>query len=209
MAYLFSYCIPIDDGAAPNPFWGVCTLVICKPAIRRVAQVGDWIVGTGSRRSPIGDVATKVVYAMCVTEKLTMQAYNAWTRQKLPEKIPDWGNADHRRRLGDSIYDFTVYPYVIRKSVHDERNRERDLGGKYALLSTHFFYFGDKPIELPEDLHKIIRAGQGHLRIHDPEVVDRFIAWIEGLNIAPNSLLGEPQCRDMEKRCLLDAEEEE
>ena len=209
MAEIFSYCIPIDDGAAPNPFWGVCTLVICKPAIRRIAQVGDWVLGTGSRRSPIGDIATKVVYAMRVTERLTMQAYNSRTRQKLHEKIPDWDNADYRRRLGDSIYDFTVYPNVIRKSVHDERNRERDLRGKYALLSTHFFYFGDKPIELPPDLHEIIKTGQGHLRIRAPEIVDRFVGWIEGLKIAPTSLLGEPQCRDMEKRCFLDAEEDE
>jgi hypothetical protein len=45
---LFTYCIPYDDGAAPNPFWGLCTLAICKPSIRRVAKEGDWVVGTGS-----------------------------------------------------------------------------------------------------------------------------------------------------------------
>lgn len=45
---LFSYCIPVDDGAAPNPFWGVCTLTICKSKIRRVAEIGDWVVGVGS-----------------------------------------------------------------------------------------------------------------------------------------------------------------
>ena len=82
---------------------------------------------------------------------------------------------------------------------------ERDLSGKYALLSTHFYYFGDKPVELPEDLHGIIKAGQWHLRIHAPEVVARFVEWIERLNIAPNSLLGKPQCRDLEKLCLLEA----
>ena len=48
---LFTYCIPIDDGAAPNPYWGICTLVICKPVIRRVANVGDWVVGIGSKNS--------------------------------------------------------------------------------------------------------------------------------------------------------------
>ena len=42
---LFSYTIPIDDGAAPNPFHGMCTLAICKPGIRRVAKKGDWIAG--------------------------------------------------------------------------------------------------------------------------------------------------------------------
>ena len=39
MTRLFTYCILVDDGAAPNLFWGVCTLAICKPAIRRAAQV--------------------------------------------------------------------------------------------------------------------------------------------------------------------------
>jgi hypothetical protein len=41
MKKLYSYCIPVDDGAAPNPFWDICTLVICKPVIRRTAQIGD------------------------------------------------------------------------------------------------------------------------------------------------------------------------
>ena len=48
MPRLFSYCIPVDDAAAPNPFWGYCTLAICKPGHWRVAQVGDWVIGTGS-----------------------------------------------------------------------------------------------------------------------------------------------------------------
>lgn len=27
---LFTYCLPVDDGAAPNPFWGAClpTMVV-------------------------------------------------------------------------------------------------------------------------------------------------------------------------------------
>jgi hypothetical protein len=37
MTQLFTYTIPYDDGAAPNPFHGICTLAICKPSIRRVA----------------------------------------------------------------------------------------------------------------------------------------------------------------------------
>ncbi|WP_395051688.1 hypothetical protein [Flavobacterium sp.] len=38
MPKLFLYCIPFDDGAAPSPFWGVCTLNICKPVIRKNAK---------------------------------------------------------------------------------------------------------------------------------------------------------------------------
>jgi hypothetical protein len=72
---LYSYCLRYDTGAAPNPFGGICTLVICKPAIRRVAQPGDWVVGLGASSSPIGDVSGRVVYAMKITERLTMQGY--------------------------------------------------------------------------------------------------------------------------------------
>ena len=49
MPRLFSYTIPSDDGAAPNPFHGQCTLAICKPSIRRVAKKDDWIAGLGSK----------------------------------------------------------------------------------------------------------------------------------------------------------------
>jgi hypothetical protein len=70
---LFSYCLRSDMGAAPNPFWGVCTLVICKPAIRRTAKEGDWVVGLGAGASPLGDISDQVVYAMCVTRRMPMR----------------------------------------------------------------------------------------------------------------------------------------
>ena len=69
MPTLFSYVVHTDYGSALNPFWGVCALVICKPKIPRKAQVGGWIVGTGSAGSPCGDVRGMVVYAMRVTDK--------------------------------------------------------------------------------------------------------------------------------------------
>ena len=42
---LYSYILTHDTGFSPNPFFGYCTLACCKPDIRRVAKVGDWIVG--------------------------------------------------------------------------------------------------------------------------------------------------------------------
>ena len=47
---LFSYVIPHDGGSAPNPYHGICTLVICKPVIRRIAKVKDWVVGLGAKK---------------------------------------------------------------------------------------------------------------------------------------------------------------
>ncbi|MBZ0295452.1 MAG: hypothetical protein K8L99_23025, partial [Anaerolineae bacterium] len=149
MSTLYSYCLKHDAGAAPNPFWGVCTLVICKPAIRRTAQVGDWIVGTGSSKSKLGDLSDSVVYAIRVTQKMTMEAYDHYTHTHLPGKIPSWTSKDPKQRVGDSVYDFS-HPErpEIRQGVHGENDRERDLRGRYAILSTHFFYFGDQPKKL-------------------------------------------------------------
>ena len=49
---MFSYKIEHDFGLAPNPFWGVMTLAVCKGKIRRhkKLQIGDWIIGTGSQK---------------------------------------------------------------------------------------------------------------------------------------------------------------
>jgi Nucleotide modification associated domain 2 len=193
MSILFSYCIPYDDGAAPNPFWGICTLAICKPRIRQAANVGDWIVGTGSKNSPIGDISNNVVYAMLVTQKMTLEDYDRFTQSELLRKIPKMESKDLRRHYGDSIYDFSKYPPSLRQSVHDEENRSTDLSGGWVLLSDHFFYFGDRPIVLTKELLGIVKQGQGHKSTFNMPYVDEFIRWIHSLGYPPASLIGKPQ----------------
>lgn len=190
---LYSYCIPVDDGAAPNPFWGICTLVICKPRIRSVAKVGDWVVGTGSVNSPIGNIRNYIVYAMKITEKMTMHEYDQFTRKQLKQKIPKWHDRDVRLRLGDSLYDFDFDPPKVRKGVHPEEYREKDLSGGFALLSDNFFYFGDNPQLLPTNLLRIIKHGRGHRSKSNAPYVIPFLDWLFGLGFKMNSLNGKPQ----------------
>lgn len=80
---LYSYIIPTDDGAAPNPFGNTCTLTICKPAIRRSAMPGNWVIGTGSknvflRNGVKKDFSKHLVYAMLVTDKKTLEEYDSF-----------------------------------------------------------------------------------------------------------------------------------
>jgi hypothetical protein len=192
MSRLYTYCIPVDDGAAPNPFWEICTLNICKPAIRRTANIGDWIVGTGSSSYGFDN---KVVYAMKVTDKKTMEDYDAWTAANCQNKIPKINSHDWQEKLGDSIYDFSENPPKIRTGVHNEGNRDCDLSGGFALLSTNFFYFGGKPIDLPPELLPIVRQGRGH-RVHLNEpYFEKFVKWIESLGYPNGCILSRPGCR--------------
>jgi hypothetical protein len=189
---LFSYVVVHDAGSAPNPFWGVCTLVLCKPAIRRTAQVGDWIVGTGSAQSDIDDVQGKVIYVMQVTDKMTMREYEAWAQEHRPEKVPDPRNHDPRRWVGDAVCDFSVDPPRKRPGPRDDSNRKTDLGGGYALLSEHFFYFGDRARELPEHLQEVVLRRQGHRSRKNAPYVEPFVDWLTGLGLQPNELYGDP-----------------
>jgi hypothetical protein len=194
---LYSYVLRYDRGAAPNPFWGTCTLVICKPAIRLHAQIDDWVVGLGSKNSLIGDISTSVVYAMKVTAKLTMTAYDQFCTTSLPEKIPQWESQDYSLRMGDCIYDYGNGEYPkIRKSVHCEVQRKPDLSGKYALLSKEFYYFGDHPVLLPNNLLPIIHRTQGHKSNLNQPYVKSFVDWIENLGYKKNQLYGKPQFSD-------------
>ncbi len=179
MTRLFSYTIPCDDGAAPNPFGGICTLAICKPAIRRVAQQGDWIVGLGSKRAPSGDLSGRVVYAMEVTEVLSLQEYDRVARTKWPQRIPDLTSPERSRWLGDCIYDYSSGAPIQRPGVHSSMNVETDLGGKNALVSENFYYFGKRAIPLKESLKAICHQTQGHRSTANQPFFEEFVDWIK------------------------------
>lgn len=191
---LFSYTIPFDDGAAPNPYWGILTLAICKPVIRRVANIGDWIVATGSKNSPIGDIQHSIVYLMKITNKLSLEDYDNFCKKELPQKIPDIKNSDLRRQVGDCIYDFSNNSSgELRPSVHESGNKKTDLGGKSVLLSKHFYYFGNKPIDLPSKFQRIVKPNQGHRSSSNDDIAEEFLTWVKNLKLPFNTLVGKPQ----------------
>lgn len=71
---VFSYVVDHDHGTEPNPYGGTCTLCECKFShktghrnIVELAQLGDWIIGTGGN-SKDSSGHGKLVYAMEVTE---------------------------------------------------------------------------------------------------------------------------------------------
>jgi hypothetical protein len=200
---LFSYCLRYDDGAAPNPYGGLCTLTICKPVIRRTAREDDWIVGLGSMNTRLGDISDRVIYAMRVTRTWTLSEYDAYCQRHLKIKIPDWSSTDFVKRVGDCIYDYSGGGKPRqRESVHVDGNVSSDLAGENALGSSHFYYFGDQPLELRRDLISICHRTQGHKSKANAGVADKFIAWIESLGYQPGKLYGEPLLKDWFENAL-------
>lgn len=190
---LYTYIVRTDDGAAPNPFSGMCSLTICKPKIRSSAKPGDWVVGVGSKNAPSGDLSGHVVYAMKVQEVVPLNEYDARARKEWPSRIPDMQSLDLSARLGDCIYDYSRGRKPIqRPGVHGPLNVKIDLGGKNSLISKDFYYFGSRAIRLPGNLLGICPTTQGHRSIKNDSYRAAFEEWIRGLNIKVGQLYGWP-----------------
>lgn len=192
MPRLFSYTIPYDDGAAPNPFRGMCTLAICKPQIRLGAVVGDWVVGLGSKNAPSGDMSGRMVYAMRVDQILSLREYDRLATTHWPTRVPNLSSPIIPDRLGDCIYDFSSGAPRQRRSVHGRENMATDLRGKNVLISRHYFYFGRNAIALPTHLLPIIHQTQGNKKDANNPLVQQFLDWIDSLGLEPNHLYGWP-----------------
>jgi len=186
---LFSYIVKHDTGFSPNPFHGYCTLACCKPAIRRTAQKGDWVVGLTPKSG-----GNRIVYLMRVDESpMTYAEY--WNDKRFKAKRPRY-NDGVLARCGDNIYEPQGSNHRQLHSTHSEGVRENpgnkahDLGGKYVLVSETFAYFGSQPIELSDELTALV-PGRGHRSRFPDEVKEAFLrftqAVIFGVHAAPHT----------------------
>jgi hypothetical protein len=192
MPRLYSYTMAHDDGAAPNPFRGLCTLAICKPKIRLKAAVGDWVVGLGSINAPSGNLGGHMIYAMRVDQVLTLREYDRLAPDYWPSRVPDLTSPIIADRLGDCIYDFSAGAPLQRRGVHGPAHMWADLSGQNVLLSRHFFYFGANAIRLPPHLRPLVHQTQSHKVNANEPYVKAFIEWIASLRLEPNYLYGWP-----------------
>ncbi|MBT0653358.1 hypothetical protein [Geomobilimonas luticola] len=188
---LFSYIVTHDTGFAPNPFWGFCTLANCKPAIRRAANVGDWIVGISPKAK-----GNKLIYAMQVNEILTYEQY--FNDERFSEKIPYYNSKVVHKR-GDNIYrPLQNGNFQQLQSMHSNGDSENpttkahDLGGIKVLIAhnDNFYYHGSKALVLPTDLN-VLKVGRAHKNRFSPEVITAFLNFISnqqsGVNAPPYS----------------------
>lgn len=172
---LSAYILAVDSGFSPNPFGRHLTLACCKPVIRRNAEPGDIIIGSGSVRSGLSG---RLVYAMRVREVLPFQTY--WDHRAYRYKRPSTRTPIARR--GDNIWhrDARGEWRGVPGALHDKRHRERDLRGQNALIATNFYYFGREAIAVPTEFTRLLATTQGHRNTDDTALIARFWTWLSG-----------------------------
>ena len=189
---LHSYVVARDYGFAPNPFFGICTLATCKPGIRGVAQIGDWVVGTGSKARGRD---THIVYAMRVTGAMTFDQY--WTDPRFQAKKPNL-RGSKKQAFGDNIYsrNSQTKRWCQANSHHsmpdgsaNRSNVVADTKAVRVLTSDDFVYWGGAGPSLPQKFLKYgtpgisLCAGRGHKNNLPPALVQEFIDWIRSLAV--------------------------
>lgn len=182
---LYSYVVAFDIGFAPNPFYGYCTLATCKQEIRVKAQIGDWIVGTGSKPAGLAD---RLVYAMNVEEILTYDEY--WNDLRFARKRPKL-HGSIKQQYGDNIYHRNSRgEWVQVDSRHSQADGSPNLGhvardtkANAVLISREFCYFGARGPVIPDQFRTgygmdLVHGTQSHRCNFPDDMRDRVIMWI-------------------------------
>lgn len=183
---LYTYIITRDYGFAPNPFGGYCTLATCKPSIRKLIEVGDWVIATGPK-SGYG-LNGHLFLAMKVEEKLSFTEY--WNDDRFQFKKPIF-NGSLKQCYGDNIYFFNESTnqwhqqdshHSLPNGVVNQRNLKNDTKAPYVLISQHFYYFGADSVKIPKDFRDDV-CNKTRFPVHrivKPKIAAEFIQWLEG-----------------------------
>ncbi len=167
----YLYKLTSDRGGAPcapPPRAGalpLLTLSICKPAIRRTAQISDRIIGISSHALAATDEYPlhAVIYAAILTGAVDAREYYA-ARSRFRSR-PDCIYKFHRQN--------GTLTHTGRSALHaDPAYEARDIGSYpfyrngRTLLSDDFRYFGAAAVPLPPKLSQLRQLsgslGQGH-----------------------------------------------
>ncbi|WP_020182644.1 hypothetical protein [Methylotenera sp. 1P/1] len=165
MPKVYIYVVARDFGFAPNPFHGYCTLATCKPDIRRVANVNDWVIGMGGTRL---NATGKCIFAMKISQKITFNEY--WNNPIFNDKKPI-RNGSRKIIVGDNIYHESqgVWQQIDSHHSHpdgtpNQHNVRNDTKSNAVLLSDNFYYLGSHAAHIPDEI--LVKMGYKNGRKH-------------------------------------------
>ncbi len=171
MSKIWRYSLVDDNGMAPCAHGGVLTLTCCKPKIRKIAEVGDWVIGFVSRRVAKG--SPTVSWVGRVSQILPLGDYEIQFRGR-PDAI--------YRRNGFEL-DGEESLEKIRDDDYHCGIESRDWEGRNALVFEPFWYWGNNSkIIPPSQIGDLIHPFVGETsKGSTPERVKELELWLAGL----------------------------
>lgn len=192
MAKVYVYVVDRDFGFAPNPFHGVLTLATCKPRIRSVASIGDWVIGVGGARL---QRRGQCIFGMRVTGDLTFEEY--WVSADFQDKKPI-RNGSRVSLVGDNIYSRVADRWVQLDSHHSNAdgtpnatNIDSDTSTNRVLISEDFRYLGSAAQAIPSEIVVELQYQNG--RNHRTFDLTRAMPLVEWVSSIPrNRVVADP-----------------
>lgn len=183
MAKIYYYKMTVDNGGAPSVHDGLLSLAICKPEIRRCAQVGDWVMGFGANGFQVAGrriVGNPLVFVARITgRELAGSYYTDPAYRTRADCIYERRSVRFQRRPGalyhdrpeDLPHDLGEYPDYPKSTV---------------LLSEDFRYFvGGGTTEyhprLPGLSDVVAGIGRGHRIAYPGTSVDELLRKLQRL----------------------------
>ena len=129
-----TYVIRWDAGSAPNYDPPFITLAVCKPRIRRKAEIGELVLAFAGKPVNPWEPHT-VVWAGIVAEKLSFADY--WRDRRFAGKKPD--RSDHSDNFYRPVDGGLLW---VKNKVHGPEETSKDTGGQFVLGFSPWWRFG-------------------------------------------------------------------
>ena len=166
LALLYVYTMTHDTGFAPHVDRSgrFLTLATCKPKIRAVAKLGDWIMGIAGVARLDGSRRGRVVYLAEVTRD--------------PSTFSDYFSAAEFQGRLDNIYWRNGSFHQVKNPFHGPEQVDHDTSADSVLISERFVYFGRQGPSLGDSgFADLVWFAPGHTKwtIEPDSVADSMI----------------------------------
>lgn len=189
-----TYVIAVDAGSAPNYDRPFVTLAVCKPRIRRKAEIGEVVLAFAGKDVNPAEPHT-VVWAGIVSEKMSFAEY--WNDRRFAAKKPD--KSDHPDNFYRPIDGGLLW---VVNDVHGPDATNHDTGGQFVLGFYPSWRFGAHGPLMPIEFNLRMVGGRRGERVADltaPEW-NRLRAWLDQKSAAVSSITQvSKRCRPIKK----------
>lgn len=169
-----TYVIATDAGSAPNYDRPLVTLAVCKPRIRKKAEIGELVLAFAGKQVNSSEPHS-VVWAGVIAEKLSFADY--WHDRRFAGKKPD--KSEHPDNFYRPVNGELIW---VQNNVHGPEASGHDTSGKFVLGFFPAWRFGAYGPLMPKEFGLRMENGRRGERLSELSDAEwrRLKAWLDG-----------------------------